>query len=1355
MSHHLWKVSPWLSALVLCLAACDGSSSDDPIPSCDEEVCKAEGKICDYIRNTCVECLEDLDCSGKTEAPRCETATNTCVQCTDALHCASGQACVNNACVTPVECGEDNPCPSEGICSADGMCLTEQEVDCADLDASEIPANASQKEGKVEITWTAEDGWTSAAKCGWLCNPDFVENEAGSGCERQAITACEDDGDCTDQGCVEGQCASEKQVACDPDTDPTQPTDAVAKDGEVTVQWDVDAAKWAEAAKCEWVCPSDKPVLDEASNACVAESTAPICGDGKIEGSEACDTGANLDPVTAVFPESATCTSEINDGKAYAGALTCTSDCSAIETTGCTEVIDPPVSCTPGNCRTAMSGATAVTEICSETGDAWEEKNCAEGTECVIAEGADEGTCIATSTESARAFFSEYIEGSSNNKAIEVYNAGDTSVTCQIQLFVNGGVSAQATSPEFSIAAKDVYSFCHTSADESLRTNCEATNGVANFNGDDALELICGGQRVDVFGTIGEDPGSAWTANEGAISTVNKTLRRKCSVTAGITSNAASFPSLAIEWDVYAQDTFDGIGKHCSDIVTTCQAVGCTDNAYCSEIGANPQTCSAKCDDANGCVECLDSADCASELCNADGTCAATNSKQVDCIQASDVPENATANAVTMVTIQFTDGAWEAAPSCGWECNSGYEVNAVGDACIAEGTCGNHQLDVGEACDGTLFANDVASSCPTWFTGSKGCSSECTIIDDCVAPTLTCRTSPAAGTLGIGDTVTAAIHIKAVDGNSGILTGEGSGTANSPISAMKLYYRAVNTADWLEASDSGTSQYKEFNSEDADSIAYAYDLTEDAALADGQYEAIWGFTFNGVEYFCPAGTAQVAAAQDRDPPDGGGVTYALLTVDGEFCDSDADCLTGKETCDANTNDCVAIPPVCEAGCGMGENEGKLCVVDDMNPNGIWTDCEYGCETNACKAAPIEESCVNQDEYYCLEKTNDLVYCNAATGACVECLEDSHCNSSGSTSNECNLATQACQPKCGNGRLDEDEMCEASVDSSEWMYRSCEEAVTGTVGELSCTAACEIDDSACIPPTTAVTWCRLQWPEAITLNAENPSSTPIYGRFLIPAETTITPKLIYGTDAADIANWAEVDATRNESCDGCGNNTEYSANISATIYDALSAGNYKYTYKFSEDGANWFYCIYADGEEAAPKTAAEMINETRVGTLTVEKSADAPRVHTQTFDFVTSASNNYNITESTTDENGVTWSYTGRPNLVNSGTDYSIDGKGVIIRNDGNKISVSGFSGISKISFQYNWWGIRTDVIITTKIDETDSAEPLETIESNITGTEGKQVVELTLSSSSSATYLEITPKIQGNRIIIDNISITE
>ncbi|MCB5223699.1 MAG: chitobiase/beta-hexosaminidase C-terminal domain-containing protein [Candidatus Syntrophosphaera sp.] len=169
-------------------------------------------------------------------------------------------------------------------------------------------------------------------------------------------------------------------------------------------------------------------------------------------------------------------------------------------------------------------------------------------------------------------FFSEYIEGSSNNKAIEIFNGTGAAVDLanyKVKLFANGGTTPTSTETFESgtiLNHGSVYVLVHSQAGAALQALKTINSATTNFNGNDALALlkIVGEDEVyvDIFGTIGEDPGTAWTA-DGGYSTLDKTLVRKAAVTGGVTENPdAGFPTLAAEWDVYPIDTITNLGWH-------------------------------------------------------------------------------------------------------------------------------------------------------------------------------------------------------------------------------------------------------------------------------------------------------------------------------------------------------------------------------------------------------------------------------------------------------------------------------------------------------------------------------------------------------------------------------------------------------------------------------------------------------------------------------------------------------------------------------------------------------------------------------------------------------------------------
>ena len=169
----------------------------------------------------------------------------------------------------------------------------------------------------------------------------------------------------------------------------------------------------------------------------------------------------------------------------------------------------------------------------------------------------------AAPTACTELFFSEYVEGSSYNKAQEIFNGSGQPVdlsTYQVTVSFNGGASEKSLNLSGTLAPGDVYVLAHGRASSAILAVADVTNDfVINFNGDDAVILKKNGVIIDVIGKIGEDPGSYW--GSGSVTTKDHTLRRKMNVTHGDANGDDAFDP-ATEWDGYAKDTFDGLGFH-------------------------------------------------------------------------------------------------------------------------------------------------------------------------------------------------------------------------------------------------------------------------------------------------------------------------------------------------------------------------------------------------------------------------------------------------------------------------------------------------------------------------------------------------------------------------------------------------------------------------------------------------------------------------------------------------------------------------------------------------------------------------------------------------------------------------
>lgn len=172
----------------------------------------------------------------------------------------------------------------------------------------------------------------------------------------------------------------------------------------------------------------------------------------------------------------------------------------------------------------------------------------------------------ASASAHADLIFSEYVEGSSNNKALEVYNTTGESIELsnyQVSLYFNGNNSAGLTIPlQGSLAANDVYVLAHSNAVADILMLADQQNGAGWFNGDDTITLAKDGVIIDTIGQIGLDPGTQW--GQDNLTTANKTLRRKAGINIGDANGYADFDP-AQEWDGFPQDDFTGLGRHITE----------------------------------------------------------------------------------------------------------------------------------------------------------------------------------------------------------------------------------------------------------------------------------------------------------------------------------------------------------------------------------------------------------------------------------------------------------------------------------------------------------------------------------------------------------------------------------------------------------------------------------------------------------------------------------------------------------------------------------------------------------------------------------------------------------------------
>ena len=238
---------------------------------------------------------------------------------------------------------------------------------------------------------------------------------------------------------------------------------------------------------------------------------------------------------------------------------------------------------------------------------------------------------IANAQDCSELFISEYIEGPGNNNAIEIYNPTNATIDLtgySINRYGNGATTSPDTWPlSGTIAAGDaiavgngqvdsvwVSTYWSLPVDPVFYAACDLHgSGIYPtpfyFNGDDAMTIEKNGNIIDIFGKVGEDPGSAWTddasagytdANGGTWWTKRQTLVRKASVKKGVTVNPILF-NPTLEYDSLPDATYTGMGSHICDCSTVpdswdCDLVtGCFDPGTGAGQYASLSACNTAC----------------------------------------------------------------------------------------------------------------------------------------------------------------------------------------------------------------------------------------------------------------------------------------------------------------------------------------------------------------------------------------------------------------------------------------------------------------------------------------------------------------------------------------------------------------------------------------------------------------------------------------------------------------------------------------------------------------------------------------------------------------------------------------
>lgn len=170
-------------------------------------------------------------------------------------------------------------------------------------------------------------------------------------------------------------------------------------------------------------------------------------------------------------------------------------------------------------------------------------------------------------------FFSEYIEGSGNNKAVEIYNNTNQPIDLSrvtIERYNNGLITlGYGATLSGTLPAGDVWVIANSGSDQTI---LDVADDVVNsaftfYNGDDCLMVFLDGILEDSIGQLGFDPGTEW--GTGTTTTLNHTLIRKADDCTGDVDTSDAYDPAA-KFDGFPIDSFADLGV----ATNNCAAVG-------------------------------------------------------------------------------------------------------------------------------------------------------------------------------------------------------------------------------------------------------------------------------------------------------------------------------------------------------------------------------------------------------------------------------------------------------------------------------------------------------------------------------------------------------------------------------------------------------------------------------------------------------------------------------------------------------------------------------------------------------------------------------------------------------------
>ncbi|MDG2426394.1 MAG: lamin tail domain-containing protein [Flavobacteriales bacterium] len=159
-------------------------------------------------------------------------------------------------------------------------------------------------------------------------------------------------------------------------------------------------------------------------------------------------------------------------------------------------------------------------------------------------------------------FFSEYVDGSSFNKGLEIYNPSVSQAAdlgeYLVETYNNGSSTANHTLQlSGTLQPSEVFTIVNGGATVALSSLADVFDDVTLYNGNDVTLLKRNGTIVDALGNYGEDPGSdGWPVND--VTMLHHSMKRNSDVTSGSDDWAVN----VTQWATFPENTFTYFGDH-------------------------------------------------------------------------------------------------------------------------------------------------------------------------------------------------------------------------------------------------------------------------------------------------------------------------------------------------------------------------------------------------------------------------------------------------------------------------------------------------------------------------------------------------------------------------------------------------------------------------------------------------------------------------------------------------------------------------------------------------------------------------------------------------------------------------